>query len=293
MSMLAAQIAALRRQAGVVESTTSRNAHGQVVAAARPGPATLARPNTLPEELRRLLGIRSRSVQPAISPDRELPGIEIAPGLRYLERHFAWPEAPESVDASLAALGDIPRRQWLQFDTETTGLSGGTGTRAFMIGAADWPQQQLRVRQLFLTTMSAETAMLQTFAQWLQPDTVLVSYNGRCYDAPLLATRFRLARLANPLIALRHLDLLFPVRRRYRGVWENCRLATIERHLLGVVRDDDLPGSEAPQAWRDFLHGGSSRNFRRVIEHNDQDLRSLSALLLRMTQSEPGVAGTP
>src|SRR5690606_1969492 len=92
----------------------------------------------------------------------------------------------------------------LFFDTETTGLAGGTGTRAFMIGAADWhrdPRQGpgLRVRQLLMATMSAEATMLDTFASWLRPTTVLSSYNGRCYDAPLLKTRYRLARKAEPL----------------------------------------------------------------------------------------------
>jgi uncharacterized protein YprB with RNaseH-like and TPR domain len=287
MSALAAQIAVLRRQAGIELPTPAiAIARSPVAAPAHPAPAALVHPCTLPEELRRLLGIRTRATTRTLSADRDLPGDEIAPGLRYLERRVSWPDAPEIVDASFAAFGAIPRRKLLQFDTETTGLSGGTGTRAFMIGAADWPDGRLRVRQLFLTTMSAEAAMLDAFAQWLQPDTVLVSYNGRCYDSPLLATRYRLARLANPLTALRHLDLLFPVRRRYRGVWENCRLATIERQLLGVVREDDLPGSEAPQAWRDFLQGGSSRNLRRVVDHNDQDLRSLSALLVRMSRDD-------
>jgi len=282
MTALATRIAMLRRQAGVEAPLTMTVVRSPVAATAHPAPAANARPSPLPEELRRLLGIRVRAQMRTISTQRELPGSEIAPGLRYVERRVDWPEAPESLDAAFASFGVIPRRHLLQFDTETTGLSGGTGTRAFMIGAADWPDRQLRVRQLFLTTMAAEAAMLETFARWLQPDTVLVSYNGRCYDTPLLATRYRLARLANPLASLRHLDLLFPVRRRYRGVWENCRLATIERQLLGVVREDDLPGSEAPRAWRDFLQGGSSRNLCRVVEHNDQDLRSLSALLVRM-----------
>jgi hypothetical protein len=130
--------------------------------------------------------------------------------------------------------------------------------------------------------MSGEQAMLEHFSDWLDPGRVLVSYNGRCYDAPLLATRYRLARMPNPLAGLAHLDLLFPVRRRFRGVWENCRLSTIERQWLGVIREDDLPGSEAPRAWRDYLRGGSARDLRRVMAHNDQDLRSLGALLLRM-----------
>ena len=161
-------------------------------------------------------------------------------------------------------------------------LSGGTGTRAFMVGASDFVPGGLRVRQLLITHLSAEPAMLRAFAGWLAEDTRLVSYNGRCYDAPLLATRYRLARQGTPLTGLEHLDLLFPTRRRYRGVWENCRLGTIERQVLGVVREDDLPGSEAPRAWLDYLRGGSARDLRRVADHNAQDLRSLAALCLHL-----------
>jgi hypothetical protein len=265
MSALAEQIARLKQQAGIPIAPP---------------------PSPVPEALRRLLGIRMRIQTAARSTDRELPGIELAPGLRLLERFYCWDEVPPVINASFAKFGTIERERVLSFDTETTGLAGGTGTRAFMIGAADWPDGRLRVRQLFLTAMSGEAAMLEHFARWLRPETVLVSYNGRCYDSPLLATRYRLARMANPLAGLDHVDLLFPVRRRFRGVWENCRLSTIERQWLGVLRDDDLPGSEAPRAWRDYLRGESARDLRRVIAHNDQDLRSLSALLLRMGQTD-------
>ena len=277
MSVLAAQLASLRRQAGAGKSLAS--------AVIPEMNATLPR-SAVPEDLRRLLGIRSRLQTRLVAPDRDLPGIEIASGLLLVEKHYPWPDLPIEINAAFADFGSIPRQAILHFDTETTGLSGGTGTRAFMIGASDWNHERLRVRQLYLTTMAAEQAMLETFAGWLQPETVLVSYNGRCYDSPLLAARYRLARLPNPLLGLRHLDLLFPVRRRFRGVWENCRLGTVERQWLGVLREDDLPGSEAPRAWLDYLRGGSARNLRRVIEHNDQDLRSLGALLLRLAQTE-------
>jgi hypothetical protein len=277
MSSLATQLSSLRKQAG----------------ATRTPETSIAPPRSpVPEELRKLLGIRSRLQARIVAPDRELPGVEIAPGLLLVETSYAWPEAPSAVNADFAKFGTIPSGQLLHFDTETTGLSGGTGTRAFMIGASDWHGGQLRIRQLYLKTMAAEQSMLEAFASWLQPDTTLVSYNGRCYDSPLLATRYRLSRMANPLAGLRHLDLLFPVRRRFRGVWENCRLATVERQWLGVLREDDLPGSEAPRAWLDYLRGGSARNLRRVIEHNDQDLRSLGALLLRLARTEDLVLGT-
>jgi uncharacterized protein YprB with RNaseH-like and TPR domain len=201
---------------------------------------------------------------------------------------FAGCPAPERlhvdpvVSRRESPLGEIDSARVLHFDTETTGLAGGTGTRAFMIGAADWQEGALRIRQLLCTQLRAERAMLECFAGWLSSDTVLSSYNGRCYDAPLLAARYRLARLPDPLRGLRHLDLLFPVRRRFRGVWENCRLATAERNWLGILREDDLPGSEAPRAWLDYLRGGDARDLRRVLAHNDQDLRTLGALLLKL-----------
>ncbi|MET0718225.1 MAG: ribonuclease H-like domain-containing protein, partial [Pseudoxanthomonas sp.] len=149
-----------------------------------------------------------------------------------------------------------------------------------------WCGSEFRLRQLTITTLGAEAAMLREFATWIDEDAVLVSYNGKCYDAPLLATRYRLARMDNPLAGRAHLDLLHPVRRRYRGVWENCRMATIEHRALGVVREDDLPGSEAPAAWLNYLRGGSARNLRRVAAHNHQDVVTLALLMLRLVEVE-------
>ena len=266
-------------------------------AAPLPGPLPRARPE-VPENIRRLLGLRarasSRPVTPLRPPDRHLPGEEIAPGLRYFESRHEAPPLPPVVDVSFAKNFDtVAPDQLLCFDTETTGLAGGTGTRAFMIGCADRVDGQLRIRQLMTTTMAAERAMLETFARWLQPDTVLVSYNGRSYDAPLLKTRYRLARMPCPIAPLAHLDLLHPVRRRYRGQWENCRLATVERQLLKVLREDDLPGSEAPRAWRDYLGGGPATDLRRVLAHNHTDVRSLMQLLARLAGDMPTLAPCP
>jgi hypothetical protein len=260
---------ALRRQAGVVLPSLPPR-----------GP--------VPEDIRRLLGIRTRNEARRIpaSLDRELPGIELAPGLRLVESLMARESVPETVDLGFCGFAAVEAARLMHFDTETTGLAGGTGTRAFMIGLADWRPEGLRLRQLTITSMAAETAMLEAFASWLAAESVLVSYNGRCYDSPLLATRYRLARMANPLAGLAHADLLFPVRRHFRGVWENCRLATVERNWLQVIREDDLPGSEAPRAWLDYLRGGSAVNLRRVREHNDQDLRSLALLALRLEHAQ-------
>ena len=265
------------------------------------------RPNL--DALRRLIAQRERKPAPAPSPaaltspksssplarlpaDRSLPGEQIAPGLHLIQAHLPMPAPAAALSLAFAKRPDdaLDPRRLLFFDTETTGLAGGTGTRAFMIGAANWHRDPhhgdgLRIRQLMISTLSAEPAMLRAFAQWLAPDTVLSSYNGRCYDTPLLNTRYRLARIANPLSGLDHVDLLFPARRMYRGVWENCRLATMERELLRIVREDDLPGSQAPAAWLHYLRGGSSSLLRRVVAHNHQDVATLAQLMLRLIQT--------
>jgi uncharacterized protein YprB with RNaseH-like and TPR domain len=258
------------------------------------------------DALRRLIAQRERKPAAAPSPatpkassplarlsaDRSLPGEQIAQGLHLIQAHLPMPAPAAALSLAFAKRPDdaLDPRRLLFFDTETTGLAGGTGTRAFMIGAADWHRDPhhgdgLRIRQLMISTLSAEPAMLRAFAQWLTPDTVLSSYNGRCYDTPLLNTRYRLARIANPLSGLDHVDLLFPARRMYRGVWENCRLATMERELLRIVREDDLPGSQAPAAWLHYLRGGSSSLLRRVVAHNHQDVATLAQLMLRLIQT--------
>lgn len=298
MSALAKKLAGLRRQAGVGEParpvpvrspelTPGRSIDGGR-GVAPPTPPKDAHQATI-DHLRSLLKLRAAAPPPAPrSLDRALPGEEIAPGLRLYAQWTPWAAGEDMLPLHGIGQDDVPRDGLLAFDTETTGLAGGTGTRAFMIGAADWHAGGLRIRQLCITRLAAEEAMLEVFAGWLEPETVLVSYNGKSYDRPLLSTRYRLARQRDPLPGLRHVDLLHPVRRRYRGVWANCRLATVERELLGVLREDDLPGSEAPGAWLGYLRGGSAAKLRRVGLHNAQDLRSLCGLLEAMQDVPEG-----
>lgn len=269
MNALADKLRGLRRQAGASGATLVR------------------RPEPLADNLRALLGVRQRAQHPVrrtVEP-AALPGRTIAPGLQLSESIESWPPMPAAFDASFARIAEtIDPKRLLLFDTETTGLAGGTGTRAFMIGVADWHDGHFRERQLLITTLAGEAAMLDCFASWLRPDSVLVSYNGKSYDAPLLKTRFRLLQRTCPLADMAHIDLLHPVRRRWRGVWENCRLATAERELLRVVREDDLPGAEAPAAWLGSLRGGPAAPLHRVARHNSQDLRSLGGILGRFAQ---------
>lgn len=281
MSLAGAErLRTLRRQAGVAApSPVAPSAAPATDAASAAG----LRERTL-DELRRLLRVRAPAAPAAPrSLDRTLPGEEVAPGLFRHDAIVPMDPAPALLCGAFDRRDAFALEDVVCFDTETTGLAGGTGTRAFMIGAARWRDGRLHLRQWLMASTSAEPALLEAFGEWLTTATVLASYNGKCYDAPLLATRYRLARMHNPLAGLAHVDLLYPSRRHWRGRWENCRLATIEHRVLGVVREDDLPGSEAPAAWLRFLRGGSAHDLRRVAAHNHQDLVSLARLLVHLS----------
>jgi uncharacterized protein YprB with RNaseH-like and TPR domain len=166
----------------------------------------------------------------------------------------------------------------LFLDTETSGLSGGTGTVAFLLGLARVDGEAFEVRQWLLTGFAGEPAMLAAAHAW-GGEGGLVSYNGKCFDLPLLATRLRLHGERDPYSGRPHLDLLFPTRRAFASRWDDCRLTTVERRLLGFPRLDDIPGAEVPMAWFDWLHRGEWRRLAEVVRHNLWDLLSLAALL--------------
>lgn len=169
-------------------------------------------------------------------------------------------------------------------DTETTGLSGGSGTLVFLVGLAAVERDALVVTQYLLTRFAGEASMLTAFARALTADDRLVSYNGKSFDLPLLLTRYRMQGEIHPFEGLPHLDLLHPVRRLFNGRWPDCRLMTLEERLLGFRRKHDLPGSEAPAAWVDYLRQGRAEKLIRVVEHNRQDILSLAlahAVLVR------------
>jgi len=250
--------------------------------------------------LRAALARRTRNQSP-VAPHAfpaSLPGTEVHPGLRLIEsaidltalrrsalqRAIFSPKPPcdrspkrSRAEARSYKDNEAPRDSPLLFlDTETTGLAGGTGTLAFVIAVARRQGDTLHVRQWLLLRPGAERAMLEAFIADVRAGEDVVSYNGRSFDAPLIATRCRLHRLPDPLAGRAHHDLLHAVRRRYRAAWPNCRLVTAERELLGIERHDDLPGSEAPEAWRRFLALGDAHALCRVLDHNRQDLASLA-----------------
>lgn len=168
-------------------------------------------------------------------------------------------------------------------DTETTGLATAAGTVAFLIGLGWWEADRFRQVQLLLPDHAEEPAMLDEIARHIPRDAWLVTYNGRGFDWPLLVTRFRLARRYAPEHA-GHLDLLPIVRRLFRHRMDDARLGTVERMLLGVVRHDDVDGWEIPGRYLGFLRGGPAQPLAAVVRHNDEDVRSLARLLVRLEQ---------
>ena len=196
-------------------------------------------------------------------------------------------------DVSLAFLagGEEPEREGLLFiDTETTGLAGGTGTVAFVLGLARIEDDVVHVRQYFLTSFTAEPAMLTHALTWIRGASHLVSFNGKSFDIPLLVTRYRLARIESTLSRLPHIDLLHRTRAAFRKNWPDCRLQTAEQYLLKLYRHDDMPGYLIPQLWADLLRRGETRGLRGIIEHNGTDVLSLIALanVLGRAYAEPG-----
>jgi hypothetical protein len=200
-------------------------------------------------------------------------------------RHGRWPldgllRAPLPLLSRLAHL-DAPvaePERLLFLDTETTGLAGGTGTYAFLVGAGFVEDGRFVVVQYFMRDLDEEPALLAALAPVLARASGIVTFNGGGFDLPLLETRFILARRRWPSM-LPHLDLLRPARRVWTACFEDCRLATLERAVLGVQREDDVAGALIPALYFDYLRRRRAAPLARVFAHNRDDVLSLAALL--------------
>jgi uncharacterized protein len=171
---------------------------------------------------------------------------------------------------------DLTRAVFL--DTETTGLAGGTGTAAFLVGIGFVEGDRFRVRQYFMRDYHEEPALLAGLAEELRRFSYLVTFNGKMFDVPLLETRFRLDRARFPLSEAPHLDLLHPARRLWKTRLESCRLQVLESEILGVRRHGDVPGEAIPGIYFDYVRRRDARAMARVFEHNRIDIVSLAAL---------------
>jgi uncharacterized protein YprB with RNaseH-like and TPR domain len=180
-----------------------------------------------------------------------------------------------------AALEDPEK--WLFLDTETTGLAGGTGTYAFLVGLAWWDSGGLQLEQLFLRDLHEEYSLLEELAARLADRPVLVTFNGKTFDWPLLENRYTMTRtIPVPQLAA-HLDLLHPARALWKLRLGTVRLVELEQHVLdptrlGWKREHDVPSAMIPQYYFEYLRGGSGQPLAGVVRHNQMDLRGLAAL---------------
>ncbi len=165
----------------------------------------------------------------------------------------------------------------LYLDTETTGLAGGTGTYAFLVGVGFFDGDDFEVRQFFMRDLDEEPALLTALEEIFRRFDGFVTYNGSGFDLPLLETRFVLGRRRFPGEVF-HVDLLAPARRLWSNRLADCRLGTVEQHALRFTRDDDLPGALIPTVYFEYLRRKRPDELPRVFEHNRHDILSLAAL---------------
>ncbi len=185
-----------------------------------------------------------------------------------------------ALDPSLASCD--PARA-LYLDTETTGLSGGAGTVAFLVGLATWQPGPagtwaLELEQLLVRNLGEEAPMLARVAERVRGASMLVTFNGKAFDMPLLRARYVMARMEAP-IEPPHLDLVHVARRLHKPRGVECKLTTLERTLLGFERVDDVPGGEVAACYLHFLRTGDTRAMVGVVDHNAWDVIAMAALV--------------
>ena len=235
-------------------------------------------------------------------------------GRRQVGSYAIEPSAPLQVFDPRAGSTPAWARRIVFFDLETTGLSGGAGTLAFLAGCGWFEDGAFTVRQFFLAGPSAERGMLDAIARVFADASLLVTFNGRTFDVPLMETRWAFHRTAAPTDDLSHFDMLPPARRLWgrrelravrsdfmatqRGGWgsgeapapSSCSLSSLERSILGVTRVGDVPGFEIPARYFHYLRSGDTSAIEGVLAHNRHDLLSLAGVMahaLRMAEEGP------
>jgi uncharacterized protein YprB with RNaseH-like and TPR domain len=183
-------------------------------------------------------------------------------------------------EAPLFARGAPARPPFMFFDLETTGLNGGAGTHAFLVGCGWFDDGRFVTRQFVMTRHADERAMLETVARECAHAGALVSFNGKSFDAPMLETRYLFHRLSWFGGEKPHLDLLHPARQFWRR--EDCSLQALERQLVGYRRRGDVAGFDVPARYFQFVRTGNPEPLCQVLEHNRLDLVTLAALTARL-----------
>lgn len=173
---------------------------------------------------------------------------------------------------------DVAPERWAFLDTETTGLAGGSGTYAFLIGVGRITTEGFRVKQFFMRDYAEEKSQLAALEEHLSAFDVMITYNGKAYDQPLLETRYRMCRHKPPFGRMEHLDLLFGARRLWKLRLESCRLVQLEQQILGVFREGDLPGELIPYVYFEYIRSREAQRLVPIFHHNAMDILTLACL---------------
>jgi len=234
-------------------------------------------------------GGRFLIVDRSYSPGYRHGTMSIADGLPPSDGY--WPRLSLLADGADAS-------RLLFVDLETTGLAGGAGTYAFLVGCGWFDGGRFRVRQFFLSNFVAERALLEALVDLARTSGTVVTYNGKSFDLPLVETRLTMHRMETPFAAMPHIDMLHPARRLWRkseaAVLQSyggmplrdsgCRLSVLEQSLCGHVREGDVAGFEIPARYFHFVRTGDARPLEAVLEHNRLDLLSLALVTARAAQ---------
>jgi uncharacterized protein YprB with RNaseH-like and TPR domain len=208
-----------------------------------------------------------------------------APGHRHGSIAIADSLPPEEGWSRLGLLaGTSCGRRLLFVDLETTGIAGGAGSYAFLVGCGWFSRGRFNVRQFLLSSFASERALLEAVARIADEVDAVVTYNGKSFDLPLIETRYSLNRLATPFADMPHVDMLHHARRLWHGDDDGHRLSSLETSLLGHEREGDVPGFEIPARYFRYVHTGDARPLGAVLEHNRLDLLSLALLTARAAQ---------
>jgi uncharacterized protein len=180
-------------------------------------------------------------------------------------------------------LAHLPIETLAFLDTETSGLSGGTGTYAFLVGVGRFIGESFHLAQFFMRDPSEEPALLEGLMDFLAPCSGLVTFNGKAFDAPLLVTRYLLHSIPVPFKEFSHLDLLPLARRLWRDRLPSRALKYLEENILIAPRSiEEVPGYEIPYLYFDYLRTGNAGPLKGVFYHNAMDVVALAALMNHM-----------
>jgi uncharacterized protein YprB with RNaseH-like and TPR domain len=175
-------------------------------------------------------------------------------------------------------------RHSLFFDTETTGLAGGSGTYIFLAGFGYFKNNKFIIKQFFLRDFPDEPATLQAIHELLKQFNCIVSFNGKSFDLPLLQTRFIYHRIKSELIDPPHLDLLHAARRIWKRRLRDCSLGNLEYEIINVRRDNDIPSYLIPHLYFEYLRTKDPQPLKKVFYHNEIDILSLVSLTIMLNQ---------